>query len=119
MTLTPLLVLVIAVIALVVALCAAVRLFNLEHVDLSANILKLVTFSFRAKSRPQQEKPKAAPARPRGGRRRKRPGTRSTPASVPGGCSVMPALSGVPVMNAAGLSAACWFRQMLVRKGNG
>jgi hypothetical protein len=24
-----------------------------------------------------------------------------------------------PVMNAAGLSAACWFRQMLVRKGNG
>ena len=23
-----------------------------------------------------------------------------------------------PVMNAAGLSAACWFRQMLVRKGN-
>ena len=73
-TLTPLLILIIAVIALVVVLCAAVRLFNLEHVDLSANILKIVTFSFSAKSRPQQEKPTAAPARRRGGRRRKRPG---------------------------------------------
>jgi hypothetical protein len=70
-TLTPLLIL---IIVLVVALCAAVRLFNLEHVDLSANILKIVTFSFSAKSRPQQEKPTAAPARRRGGRRRKRPG---------------------------------------------
>jgi hypothetical protein len=31
----------------------------------------------------------------------------------------MPALSGVPVLNAAGRFAACWCRQMLVRKGNG
>lgn len=54
---TPLLVCIIALIVPVVIICiicAAVKLFNLEHVKLSANVLKLVTFSFSVKSRGDQ-----------------------------------------------------------------
>jgi hypothetical protein len=43
---------VIALGALVGIVCVAVRLCNLEHVDLSANILKVITFSCRVKGRP-------------------------------------------------------------------
>jgi len=54
---TPLLVCIIALIVPVVIICiicAAVKLFNLEHVKLSANVLKLVTFSFSVKGRGDQ-----------------------------------------------------------------
>ena len=54
---TPLLVCIIALIVPVVIICiicAAVKLFNFEHVKLSANVLKLVTFSFSVKGRGDQ-----------------------------------------------------------------
>ncbi|WP_165617756.1 MULTISPECIES: hypothetical protein [Mycobacterium] len=40
-SMTPLLVCFAAIILLVLAVCAAVRLCNLDHVDLNANVLKL------------------------------------------------------------------------------
>lgn len=68
MSATPayLLILIGAAILLVLALCAAVRLFSLEHVDLRANIGKLANFSFTAKSHPREERPTKRPPKGKG-----------------------------------------------------
>jgi hypothetical protein len=42
-------------ILLVIAVCAAVRLCNLDHVNLNANVLKLAAVSFSVKSRPPRK----------------------------------------------------------------
>jgi hypothetical protein len=48
---------ILAVTVLVTVVCAAVRLFKLEHVDLHANMWKLATLSFSVKNQPPEEKP--------------------------------------------------------------
>ena len=65
MTFTPLLFLIIvAMIVLVVFLCMAVRFCNLDQVDLSANILKLIDLRFSATGR-GLAKPRPKPPRER------------------------------------------------------
>ncbi|WP_155763126.1 hypothetical protein [Mycobacterium colombiense] len=49
---TPLLVCLAAIIVLVIVVCAAVRICDLDHVDLNANLLKFAAVSFSVKSRP-------------------------------------------------------------------
>jgi hypothetical protein len=46
--------------AAVILLVLALRFCDLEHVDISASVLKLVTFSFSAKGR-ESVKPRARP----------------------------------------------------------
>jgi len=61
MTYTNLLPYVIAASVLVVALCAAVKVFDLEHVNLKANVWKLANFSFTVKGRAQPRPPTSRP----------------------------------------------------------
>ncbi|OKH80463.1 hypothetical protein EB75_20715 [Mycobacterium sp. ST-F2] len=51
----------ILVCVLVVVLCAAVKAFDLEHVNLNANVWKLANFSFTVKGGAQPRRPTTRP----------------------------------------------------------
>lgn len=70
---TPLLICLAAAIVLVLVVCAAVRLCNLDQVNLHANVLKLAVVSFSVTSRPPRDDKGTPPPVPKKHKQERRP----------------------------------------------